>query len=168
MIGATIGYMANGLSGGGGAMDEGSELGLDLVRAPAELSLVPGGWPAADSDDIGPASRIGVDNLWHVTVTVAGPAVDEDEVYEALERLSIEHPFMLSALYAEDRAEVRYWEEAPNVHDALALALRLWGEHRVSAGLPCWSVVGLEVVDRETFRGRDDFIAVHSPAIRPF
>ncbi|MGQ0630697.1 MAG: hypothetical protein ACT4P1_06610 [Sporichthyaceae bacterium] len=152
-------------------MDEGSDLGRDLVRAPAELSLVPGGWPGADAADAAERaalSRTGVDNLWHVTVTVAGPAVESEEVYEALERLSIEHPFMLSALYAEDRAQVRYWEEAPNVHDALALALRLWGEHRVSAGLPCWSVVGLEVVDRETFRGRDDFIAVHSPGIRPF
>ncbi|MGQ0625087.1 MAG: hypothetical protein ACT4PP_10630 [Sporichthyaceae bacterium] len=151
-------------------MDDRSDLGVSrLGGAAAGLSLVPGGWSGcADDPDEEFTARLPSDNLWHVTVTVAGPQVPQDEVFEALERLSLEHPFMLSALYAEDRAEVRYWEEARDVHDALALALRLWGEHRVSAGLPSWSVVGLEVLDRETFRGRDDFVAVADPGIHPF
>ncbi len=34
------------------------------------------------------------------------------------------------------------------------MALRLWPEHRVSAGLPDWSVVGIEVVDRATVEHR--------------
>ena len=35
------------------------------------------------------------------------------------------------------------------------MALRLWGEHRRSDGLPPWRVVGLEVVDRRTYRRRE-------------
>lgn len=92
--------------------------------------------------------------MWHVTVTVGGQRVDPLEVRAALERLSLERPFLLTARYAADRAEVRYWEEARDVDDAAALALRLWGEHRVSAGLPPWRVIGLEVIDRQTWQRR--------------
>ena len=72
----------------------------------------------------------------------------------ALERLTHEQPFLLSARYAADRAELRYWEEARDLEDAAALALRLWGEHRLTAALPAWRVAGLEVVDRATFQRR--------------
>lgn len=91
---------------------------------------------------------------WHVTLTLAGAALPDDEVYAALERLSAERPFLLTCRYAADRAELRYWEEAESCEDACALALRLWGEHRASAQLPAWSVVGLEVVDRSVHRDR--------------
>ena len=110
----------------------------------------------------------GDERLWHVTVSVAGPAVDPEEVRAGLERLALDHPFLLSGRYAATRAEVRYWEEAPDVHDALAMALRLWGEHRLTAGLPSWSIVGLEVLDRETFRLRGGAAAMLSPGVRPF
>jgi hypothetical protein len=92
--------------------------------------------------------------MWHVTLTVVGPPVDLGEVRDALERLSHERPFLLSARYAADRAEIRYWEEARELEDAAALALRLWGEHRASAALPPWRVTGLEVVDRTTYQRR--------------
>lgn len=108
------------------------------------------------------------ERLWHVTVSVAGPPVDPDEVRAGLERLALDHPFLLSGRYSASRAEVRYWEEAPDVHDALAMALRLWGEHRLTAGLPTWSIVGLEVLDRETFRSRGGAAAMLSPGVRPF
>jgi hypothetical protein len=36
----------------------------------------------------------------------------------------------------------------------LDLAVDLWREHRESAGLPDWDVVGVEVIDRETFHRR--------------
>ena len=68
--------------------------------------------------------------MWHVTLTVVGDEVDAAEVRAALERLTHEQPFLLSARYAADRAELRYWEEARDLEDAAALALRLWGEHR--------------------------------------
>lgn len=92
--------------------------------------------------------------LWHVTLSAAGPAAPPGSVRRALERLAADHPFLLTSRYAADHAEIRYWEEAPDLHDAAALALRLWGEHRRTAQLPPWEIVGLEVVDRETFHQR--------------
>lgn len=110
--------------------------------------------------------------MWHVTLTVGGLRSDAGEVRAGLERLAHERPFLLSARYADDRAEVRYWEEARDLDDAAALALRLWGEHRGSAGLPPWRVIGLEVVDRDTFQRRvTDAPAptlVPAGGIRPF
>jgi hypothetical protein len=106
--------------------------------------------------------------LWHVTVSVAGAPTDPAEVRAGLEQLSMDHPFLMSGRYACDHAEVRYWEEADDVHDALAMALRLWGEHRRTAGLPTWTVVGLEVVDRATHRRRGGTTALLSPGVRPF
>jgi hypothetical protein len=110
--------------------------------------------------------------MWHVTLTVVGDRVPAARIREALERLTGEQPFLLSARYAEDRAELRYWEEARDLEDAAALALRLWGEHRRSADLPAWKIAGLEVVDRATFQRR----AMDTPAptlvpaggVRPF
>jgi len=110
--------------------------------------------------------------MWHVTLTLVGEALEPADVRSALERLALERPFLLSARYAADRAELRYWEEARDLEDAAALALRLWGEHRRTADLPPWRVAGLEVVDRPTFQRR----AMDSPApalvpaggVRPF
>ena len=114
---------------------------------PARLRSVPTGDSPEWSDR----------SMWHITVTVAGAAVTEQEIKAALERLSDEHPFLLSGRYAIDRAEVRYWEEAPDVAVALRMAARLWDEHTSTAVLPPWRVVGVEVIDRETFhrRGRN-------------
>ncbi len=92
--------------------------------------------------------------IWHVTVTVAGPPVDVPLLRAALGRLGEEQPFLLSLRYAPDRVELRYWDQASCLDDAAAMGLRLWGEHRSSARLPPWSVVGLEVVDRDTFQRR--------------
>lgn len=93
-------------------------------------------------------------SVWFVTLTVAGEPVGPDAIKAALERLSHEHPFLLSGRYADDRAEIRYWEEARDAQAATALALALWSEHRETAGLPDWEVVALEVIDRETFHRR--------------
>jgi hypothetical protein len=92
--------------------------------------------------------------LWHVTLTVAGEAVDDESLRAGLEQLVQERPFMLAVRYASNRAELRYWDEAEDVDDAAALALRLWGDHRGSCGLPSWRVVGIEVIDRETVHDR--------------
>ena len=108
--------------------------------------------------------------FWHVTLTVAGVAVADTEIRLGLERLSHEHPFLLSGRYSVDRAEVRYWEEAPDAGTVVALALRLWDDHRASALLPDWSVVGVEVVDRDTFhrRGRLPLSPVSLVGVAPF
>ena len=103
---------------------------------------------------VGSADRPDERSMWHITLTVAGRSVTESEIRAALERLSEEHPFLLSGRYAVDRAEVRYWEEAPDVATALRMAVLLWDEHLVTAQLPRWRVVGVEVVDRDTFHRR--------------
>lgn len=92
--------------------------------------------------------------LWHVTLTLTGDPVPIDQLASALERLVDERPFMLSVRYAASRVELRFWDEAEDIDDAAAIALRLWGDHRGSAGLPPWQVVGLEVLDRETVHKR--------------
>lgn len=92
--------------------------------------------------------------LWHVTLSVSGEPAPLPELRRALEQLAHDHPFLLTSRYAPDHAEIRYWEEARDLHDAAAVALRLWGEHRRTAGLPAWEIVGLEVIDRETYHQR--------------
>ena len=87
--------------------------------------------------------------LWHVKVTVAGPETEPFVLRRALQRFAEERPFLASLRYAADRAEVCYWEQAETVVDAGSLGLRLWSEHRGSAGLPPWEVVGLEVRERD-------------------
>ncbi|WP_327118715.1 hypothetical protein OG206_22070 [Streptomyces sp. NBC_01341] len=92
--------------------------------------------------------------LWHITLSVSGSETPLSEVRRGLEQLAHDHPFLLTSRYANDHAEIRYWEEARDLHDAAAVALRLWGEHRSSARLPPWEIVGLEVIDRQTYHLR--------------
>lgn len=92
---------------------------------------------------------------WHVTLTLSGETWEQDAVRAALYRLLDERPFLQSCTYASDTAEIRYWDQAETLQDAAAMALRLWGEHRRSADLPPWAVIGLEVVDRPTMHRRE-------------
>jgi hypothetical protein len=92
--------------------------------------------------------------LWHITLSVSGAEAPLKEVRRGLEQLAHDHPFLLTSRYANDHAEIRYWEEARDLHDAAAVALWLWGEHRSSAQLPPWEIVGLEVIDRQTYHQR--------------
>ncbi|MFJ5674873.1 hypothetical protein [Streptomyces sp. NPDC093097] len=105
--------------------------------------------PRAREEEVRETSR-----LWHVTLSVSGAEAPLKEVRRALEQLAHDHPFLLTSRYANDHAEIRYWEEARDLHDAAAVALRLWGEHRSTAKLPPWEIVGLEVIDRETYHQR--------------
>ncbi|MEV3855415.1 hypothetical protein AB0J38_13935 [Streptomyces sp. NPDC050095] len=92
--------------------------------------------------------------LWHITLSVSGAETPLAEVRRGLEQLAHDHPFLLTSRYAVDHAEIRYWEEARDLHDAAAVALRLWGEHRQTSQLPPWEIVGLEVIDRQTYHHR--------------
>ncbi|MGX1883728.1 hypothetical protein [Streptomyces sp. NPDC055287] len=95
-----------------------------------------------------------VSRLWHITLSVSGAEAPLQEVRRGLEQLAHDHPFLLTSRYANDHAEIRYWEEARDLHDAAAVALRLWGEHRSTSKLPPWEIVGLEVIDRDTYHLR--------------
>ncbi len=92
--------------------------------------------------------------LWHVTVTVAGEPVEPMLVRSALTRLAEERPFMDSTGCTAESAEVTYWDEGDSLLDVASIALRLWAEHRDSAGLPLWEVVGLEVVEKSVHDAR--------------
>ena len=92
--------------------------------------------------------------LWHVTVTVAGEPLEPLLVRNALRRLNEQRPFLHSLKYAGSLAALQYWEEAESLLDASSLALRVWSEHRDSAGLPQWEVVGLEVLERSVYLSR--------------
>lgn len=85
---------------------------------------------------------------WHVTVTVSGASVEPMLLRAALQRLSQERPFLEEIRYTRSGAEIRFWDEGEAMLDVASLALRLWSEHRESANLPDWEVVGLEVVER--------------------
>jgi hypothetical protein len=123
-------------------------------RGTAERTLVSvDGTGAAAATESVPQSRP-QPRLWHVTLSVSGAEAPLPEVRRALEQLAHDHPFLLTSRYAGDHAEIRYWEEARDLHDAAAIALRLWGEHRSTANLPPWEIVGLEVIDRETYHHR--------------
>lgn len=117
------------------------------------LASVEGGQRAHRDEQRGAVERT-APRLWHITLSVAGREVRLAEVRRGLEQLAHDHPFLLTSRYAVDHAEVRYWEEASDLHDAAALALRLWGEHRRTARLPPWEIVGLEVISRETYHQR--------------
>jgi hypothetical protein len=109
-----------------------------------------------------------IDALWHVTLTLAGDQLASDEVLAALDRLSAERPFFLSGRYGAERAELRYWEEAPDCADACAMALRMWFDHRDSAMLPPWQVVGLEVIARDEHQRRDGASLTAAGGWQPF
>lgn len=85
---------------------------------------------------------------WHVTLTVAGQPVEPVLLRAALLRLSEERPFLDSMRFAKSSVELQFWDEGERIVDVASLALRLWDEHRGTAGLPRWEVVGLEVVEQ--------------------
>jgi hypothetical protein len=110
---------------------------------------------------------------WHVTVTVAGSPVPPSLVRDALHRLAGEQPFMSSIRYAPHLAELSYWEQADDMVDAASMALRIWNEHRTTSRLPCWEVVGLEVLEQETYRVRSPdggamLTTAQQPLVLPF
>jgi hypothetical protein len=105
--------------------------------------------------------------LWHVTLTVAGASVEPLLLRRALSRLREERPFIDTIEFTPNSAELRFWDEGETMVDVASLALRLWAEHRDSAGLPGWETVGLEVVEKSVreARGatRSDGLASASP-----
>ena len=109
--------------------------------------------------------------MWHVTVTVNGEPFSATALQAGLATVEFAHPFGLSARYAEDLVELRYWDEGSDCRAVTRAALNLWDEHRRDARLPAWPVVGLEVLDRPTFRRRwpagSDKAQVLAPGVRP-
>ncbi len=85
---------------------------------------------------------------WHVTLTLSGEPVELRMLRRAMQRLETERPFLDSVTTTRDTVEIQYWDEGESMLDVASLAMRLWNEHRDSARLPRWEVVGLEVVEK--------------------
>jgi hypothetical protein len=92
-----------------------------------------------------------VDNAvrhWHVTLTLAGEPAEPLVVRGAAQRLRQERPFLDSVVCSGSSIEIQFWDEGETMLDVASLAMRLWTEHRESATLPDWEVVGLEIVEK--------------------
>jgi hypothetical protein len=143
-----------------------------LSSVEAGPGAVGGARARAPGERTGPGAEREASRLWHITLSVSGPEAPLKDVRRGLEQLAHDHPFLLTSRYANDHAEIRYWEEARNLHDAAAVALRLWGEHRSTAKLPPWEIVGLEVIDRDTYHQRiaDGYgpPSAHPVGVHPF
>ena len=96
------------------------------------------------------------ERLWHITVTAAGPSREPAAVTLALQELNALRPFMHSLRHSGDRAEIRFWEEAPSALDAASLALRVWGEFRAEIGLADWELTGFDIASRSQHLLRDE------------
>jgi hypothetical protein len=86
---------------------------------------------------------------WHVTLTLSGDAVEPLIVRAAMQRLIEERQFLDSVDSTGSSVEIQFWDEGESMLDVASLAMRLWNEHRDSAKLPNWEVVGLEVVEKD-------------------
>ncbi len=85
---------------------------------------------------------------WHVTLTLSGDPVEPLLLRAAVQRLVEERPFLDSVNPSGDSVEIQFWDQGENMLDIASLAMRLWNEHRDSARLPDWEVIGLEIVER--------------------
>jgi hypothetical protein len=93
---------------------------------------------------------------WHVTLTLAGEPVEPMLLRGAMKRLDAERPFLDSVTSTGGSAEIQFWDEGESMLDVASLAMRLWNEHRDSARLPHWEVVGLEIVEKSLRESRAD------------
>lgn len=85
---------------------------------------------------------------WHVTLTLTGEPVEPLIVRAAMHRLNEERQFLDSVISTGSSVEIQFWDEGENMLDVASLAMRLWNEHRESAKLPKWEVVGLEILEK--------------------
>ena len=93
---------------------------------------------------------------WYVVLTLSGAPVEPLIARGAMTRLGAERPFLDSLEVGSDLAEIRFWDEGESMLDVASLAMRLWNEHRDSANLPDWEVVGLEIVEKSLRERRGD------------
>jgi hypothetical protein len=98
-----------------------------------------------------------VDNVvrhWHVRLTLSGAPVEPLILRGAVQRLSQERPFLDSISSNGESVEIQFWDEGESMLDVASLAMRLWNEHRHSAKLPNWEIVGLEIVGKDLYDQR--------------
>jgi len=98
-----------------------------------------------------------VDNVvrhWHVRLTLSGAPVEPLILRGAVHRLNQQRPFLDSISSTGESAEIQFWDEGASMLDVASLAMRLWNEHRHSANLPNWEIIGLEIIGKELHDSR--------------
>ncbi len=105
------------------------------------------------------ARTVGAGSLWHVTVLVTGDPAPIRQLGRALRALCDLDPGNLGVRYRADAAELQFWDEGPDIAQVAVAAALLWQSSRAAAGLPDWSLVGLEVHDRNRWRERQTTLA---------
>ena len=91
---------------------------------------------------------------WHVRLTLSGAPVEPLILRGAVQRLNQERPFLDSISSNGESAEIQFWDEGESMLDVASLAMRLWNEHRGSANLPNWEIVGLEIIGKDLYDRR--------------
>ena len=91
---------------------------------------------------------------WHVRLTLSGAPVEPLILRGAVHRLNQQRPFLDSISSNGESAEIQFWDEGASMLDVASLAMRLWNEHRHSANLPNWEIVGLEIIGKELHDSR--------------
>jgi hypothetical protein len=91
---------------------------------------------------------------WHVRLTLSGASVEPLILRGAVQRLTQERPLLDSVVSNGQSVEIQFWDEGESMLDVASLAMRLWNEHRHSAKLPKWEIVGLEIVGKDLYDKR--------------
>ena len=91
---------------------------------------------------------------WHVRLTLSGAPVEPLILRGAVQRLSQQRPFLDSISSNGESVEIQFWDEGESMLDVASLAMRLWNEHRHSANLPNWEIVGLEIIGKDLYDRR--------------
>lgn len=94
------------------------------------------------------------DTLWHVTLILAGAPAPMTQLGRALRRLCDLDPGNMGARFRADQAEVQFWDEGADISAVAFAAAHLWEASRDDAGLPQWSLVAIEVMDKARLRQR--------------
>lgn len=94
------------------------------------------------------------DPLWHVRIVVSGAPAPMDRLERGLRRFCDLDPMNMGARYTDDLVELQFWDEGPELEKVAEAAAELWPARRVEAGLPDWSVTGLEVLEQHLWRDR--------------
>ena len=106
--------------------------------------------------------------LWHVTLTVGGDAHPSRRCVARSSGCPRSARSCCPGVTPTSRAELQLLGRGRRLLRRCALALRLWGEHRRTAGLPAWSVQGLEVMSREEYIRRDHLLLAEPGSWQPF
>lgn len=92
--------------------------------------------------------------MWHVTMQVSGEPAPAGQIDKALRRLCEQDPGNMGARYATTGAELQFWDEGADIEQVVQAAVALWQRARGNAGLPAWTLIGIDVAERTLWRLR--------------